>query len=76
MVAMAKMERRLTRSSKIAKILALMQEHPELPLTEAAKVAYGSNSRQAREKTIRLLSVYRLRGKANLRVRDGMIVEN
>jgi hypothetical protein len=62
--------------AQIAKILTLMQKHPELPLTEAAKLAYGSNSREAREKTIRLLSVYRLRGKANLRVRDGMIVES
>lgn len=73
------MHSRLTivRKSKIEKILNLLQaNNNSISLKAAAKAIYGSEKKEAQEKVIRLLSMYRLRGKTDLHVRNGRIVNS
>jgi len=66
----------LVRQSKISRILEMLQTQGNVSLSEAAKALYGSKQRTTQEKVIRLLSVYRKRGKVNLRVRKGQIISS
>lgn len=66
--------KRLSRKSKIERIMMALAGKTNLTLKDAAKIAYGATNEEAQMKVVRLLSAYRFRGKTDMRVRGGKLV--